>query len=739
MRLVIVSNRLPVTISESGGTITFKESVGGLATGIKSYVDSLQKAMSEKVEYIWIGWPGPMDNLEHLVKTSEITKTLVDSYNCYPVYIEEELIDKFYYGFCNKTIWPLFHYFAEYTIYNDDYWDAYKYTNNMFYKAVMSILRPDDIVWVHDYQLLLLPGMLRKSINNAIGFFLHIPFPDYEIFRLLPKKWAQEILMGILGADCVGFHTYSYTQYFLRCALYILGYSNDMNKIIMEDHIVKVDAFPMGIDFHKFNNAIKLPEVRKARESYMKKLPDVKIILSVDRLDYTKGILNRLYAFEKFLQRYTEWHEKVVLLLLVVPSRTEVEHYNEIKRQIDRMVGKINGEYGTVKWTPVIYLYRSEPFYRLVALYTISDIALITPLRDGMNLIAKEYIASRFDKTGVLILSEMAGAASELGETITVNPNDINDIVYAIKEALIMTEDEQIKRNIIMQKRLERYNVVKWATNFIKEMLLVNAEQKKFNSLLLNSEKEKEIVDAFKNAKKKVLFLDYDGTLVPFEKQPELAKPDEDILNQLKLLSNMNNTDVVIISGRDKDTLEKWFGTLNLILIAEHGIWIKEKGFNWKLNITPADDWKPTINQILEIYVDRLPQSFIEEKEYSLVWHYRKSDPEMSSLLAKELTDYLISFAANMNLQIMQGNKVIEIKNSGMDKGTAALSIISKNDYDFILAIGDDWTDEYLFKALTEEAYTIRVGMIQSYARFNIRDYQSVRKFLSKFKEQSYE
>ncbi len=734
MRLVIISNRLPVTVSEKNGRLIIKESVGGLATGLKSYIDFIKDSTSKNIEYIWIGWPGTFD-FQNEKKAEELTEKLMRELHCYPVYIDEHIIDKFYFGFCNKTIWPLFHYFTEYTIYDDEYWKAYKKVNEIFYTTSKEIIKDDDIVWVHDYHLMLLPGMLNKSLHNPIGFFLHIPFPDYEIFRLLPRKWAIEILYGLLGANVIGFHTYSYTQYFLRCVLYLLGISNDMNKIILENNVARVDTFPMGIDFKKFNSAIRLKEVKKAIKYYSKKLSDVKVILSVDRLDYTKGILNRLFAFEKFLTNYPQLHNKVVLLLIVVPSRTGVANYDKIKRDIDQMVGKINGEFGNVSWTPIVYQYRFEPFNRLAALYIISDIAMITPLRDGMNLIAKEYVASHEDKTGVLILSEMAGASSELGEAIIVNPNDINDMVNALVEALEISKEEQNQRNTIMQRRLERYNIIKWADSFLQEVKAVKEDQLKLNARLLNKVIEDKILNDMKVAKNRIICLDYDGTLVPFEKRPDLAKPDKDLLNLLELLSkNIMNT-LTIVSGRDKNTLDHWFGFLGIILIAEHGVWIKRKDKNWEINIMPTNEWKEEVQKILEIYTDRLPGSFIEEKEYSLVWHYRRSDPEMSSILVKELTDYLLSFTSNMNLLVMQGNKVIEIKNAGIDKGSAVLKLISNINYDFILAIGDDWTDEYLFKVLPESAYTLRVGMIQSYAHYNILNYSEVRKLLATLAE----
>ncbi|HLA47635.1 MAG TPA: trehalose-phosphatase, partial [Nitrospinota bacterium] len=407
-----------------------------------------------------------------------------------------------------------------------------------------------------------------------------------------------------------------------------------------------------------------------------------------------------------------------------------VESYQQMKNKLDELVGKINGRFGSVDWTPILYQYRFLPFYPLVALYSISDVALITPLRDGMNLIAKEYIASRIGKTGVLILSEMAGASKELGEAIIINPNNREEISEALKMALEMPQEEQVKRNLIMQDRLERYNVVRWADDFINSLLSVKEKQKSFNARLLPYYMRERLINDFKKAERRLILLDYDGTLVPFAKHPQIAKPTEDLLKILKHLSEGSGTEVVLISGRDKNTLQDWFGMLNIKLVAEHGIWIKEKNANWFLIKPLKNDWKPQIIPILKTYVDRLPGSFVEEKDFSIAWHYRVADPELGFMRAKELMDDLINFTANIDVQILQGSKVIEIKGGGVNKGTAAMYFISKESFDFILAIGDDMTDEDLFRALPQTAYSIKVEIAPSYARFNLRNYAEVWKLI---------
>ncbi|CAG0950594.1 MAG: Bifunctional trehalose-6-phosphate synthase/phosphatase [Candidatus Methanoperedens nitroreducens] len=734
MRMLIVSNRLPFTVIEKEGMFEFKESVGGMVSGLSAYIDSMKTSSFIELKYIWIGWPGI--TIEDIKQKEQLKLKALSDFHAYPIFLSEEIMDKFYHGFCNKTIWPLFHYFPFYTVYDEDSWKCYKHVNEMFCEAIMEIIKPDDIVWVHDYHLMLLPGLLKKrSPENPVGFFLHIPFPSFEIFRMLPKKWQKELLEGIVGADLAGFHTHEYTQYFLRCVLRILGHEHNMGKIITKNKIVRADTYPMGIDFPKFNNHTNNMQVQKEEDKFDRTLANYRIILSIDRLDYTKGIINRLRSYEIFLERYKQWHKKLILLLIVVPSRIGVEHYQQNKKEIDELVGRINGKFGSIDWTPISYQYKFLPFGSLIALYKRSDIALITPLRDGMNLVSKEYIAARTDKTGVLILSEMAGASKELGEAIIINPNNTEEIIEALKEALEMPREEQIRKNHIMQERLKCYDVVKWAHDFLNDLISVGEEQKRFDAKLLNRKVKEEMKVDFNKARRRLILLDYDGTLVPFAPSPEMAVPNQDILNILiSYLKDMRN-EIVLLSGRDKDTLGRWFELPNINIVAEHGILIKEKNCDWSIAKQLNDQWKTRILPLLRLYVDRVPGSFIEEKGFSIAWHYRKADPEQSSQQAKDLMDTLVNLTANIDVQIMQGNKVVEIRNTGFNKGTAGMHWISKNEYDFILAIGDDFTDEDLFRILPDTAYSIRVGITQSYARFNLHNYVEVIELLRQMVE----
>ncbi|HYP40796.1 MAG TPA: bifunctional alpha,alpha-trehalose-phosphate synthase (UDP-forming)/trehalose-phosphatase [Chloroflexia bacterium] len=727
-RLLIVANRSPFTVVEEDGELQFKVSSGGLVSGLSAYLDKLSAQMGTKADYLWVGWPGSKVSDKNRDKLKEVAAS---KFNSHPVFLSEEEMEKFYHGFCNKTVWPLFHYFPVYTTYGNEYWEVYKKVNQVFCDAVMEVIQPGDVVWVHDYHLMLLPRMLRERMPDAkIGFFLHIPFPSFEIYRLLPKKWCMGILEGLLGADLVGFHTFDYTQYFLRSVGRVLGHEHNLGQIFVGDRIVKADTFPMGIDFDKFNHALTTPEVEAERAELKTTLADEKVVLSIDRLDYSKGIPNRLEGFELFLKRNPQWHKKVVLALVVIPSRIGVEHYQAFKDRIEKLVGSINGKFGTLDWTPIRYQYRTVPFASLVALYSTGDIALVTPLRDGMNLIAKEYVASRADNTGVLILSEMAGAAKELGEALIINPNSREEIADAIEEALALPKVEQARRNFVMQKRLRRYDVVSWAKDFISQLDATQEAQARYKARLLSRSAQEQLERQYREAERRLIFLDYDGTLMPFANDPSTVIPTTRVRDILVALSEDPRNEVVLVSGRDRDTLQEWFGGLRMGLVAEHGVWLKPRYEQWRMIRHLTNEWKARLRPVLEMYVDRLPGSFIEEKDFSLVWHYRAADPELAPVRAMELSHYLASITRSKDVQVLQGHKVIEVKNSGVNKGTAALHWMSHGEYSFILTIGDDWTDEHLFESLPAGAYSIRVGMTQSAARFNLRDTAQVLQFL---------
>lgn len=723
-RLLVVANRLPFSISKNkDGGFTFRASPGGLAVGLSSLPDSYER--------IWIGWPGITNEKLSSEDKNQIKENLIKE-NCLPVFLSRKQFDEYYLGFCNKTIWPLFHYFATRTIWENRYWQVYKQVNQLFCKEVMKIAKPGDCIWVHDYQLMLLPHLLREKIADLeIGFFLHIPWPSFEMFRLLP--WREELLNGLLGADLIGFHTYDYVRHFLSSVCRIIGIEHTLGKLHIHNRIVRVDAFPMGIDYDKYAQAASNPEIRNEMNKMVTTTGKRKIIISIDRLDYTKGIIERLEAFDLFLSQNPQYKGKVTLIMVAVPSRTGVEDYQLLRERLEHLVGRVNGEHGSIGYMPVWYLYRFLPFEQITALYNIADVALITPLRDGMNLIAKEFVASKTEGDGVLILGEMTGAASELGEALVVNANNKSAIVHAIKEALEMPLPEQIERNRSMQLRLKRYNISRWSNDFIEAIENVKKVQKEFTVNKLSDASSQEMIERYSNSQKRLFLLDYDGTLVGFRDKPGKADPDEKIKNILNRLTRDEKNTVIVISGRDKKTLEKWLGNLNVRLIAEHGAWIEQSDGNWE-HIEPmmTSEWKNVIKPILELYSDRTPGSFIEEKDFSLVWHYRRSEPELAYIRTQEVRDAILDLTANLDVGVFEGSKILEIRQLGINKGRAAERWLESEKWDFIVAAGDDYTDEEMFAVTPKSAYSIKVGIGISKARFNVDTVSDLRMLLWK-------
>lgn len=397
------------------------------------------------------------------------------------------------------------------------------------------------------------------------------------------------------------------------------------------------------------------------------------------------------------------------------------------------MVGRINGKFATVSWTPVWYFYRSMPFENLIDLYTSSDVALITPIRDGMNLVAKEYIATRTNQDGVLILSEMAGASNEMNEALLINPNNFEQIADTIKEALEMPLEDQQNRIAILQNRLKRYSVEKWAEEFLDALEGTKSNDEQAQSTKLTPQLKQDIAKAFKTANKKLLLLDFDGTLVGFKNNPKDAKPDAELFKTLDALHAKDGVDLVIISGRDRETFEDWFANKPYTLVTDHGVWLKQNGKDWEMLEHLKNDWMSSILPILETFVDRTPGTFIEKKRYSLAWHFRKTDPELGQKRAIELSTVLTSLISNNDLSVLKGNKVTEIKSSNVNKGRAASRLLTKEKYDFMFAIGDDWTDEYMFEELPETAYTVKVGIKKTNAKYHVKDTSEVRELLNTF------
>ncbi len=716
-QLIIVANRLPVKVIKKDGELTFVPSDGGLATAMSS--------IPAQRENLWIGWPG--------ISSEDLTaddkkKIIVElrKFRCFPVFLTNKQVKSYYLGYANATIWPLFHYFAQYVDYNGQYWSGYKQVNKLFANEIAKQATPKTSFWIHDYHFLLLPQLLRQKLPGcSIGFFLHTPFPSSEIFRLLPN--GTDIIKGMLGADLIGFQTHDYARHFLSSVTRTLGYSDELGIITLNDRHVATNSFPIGIDYEKFNKAGRALATKKELRQLQKQYRGQRIILSVDRVDYSKGILKRLEAFDSFLAQNPDWWQKTTLLMIGVPSRSEIDVYKNLNDKINIIVSRINKKYATADWSPVIYRYQSVSFAHLIALYRLADIALVTPLRDGMNLVAKEYVAVKQRSKGVLILSEMAGAANEMPEAILVNPIDTQAIAAAIASALIMPRLEQRRRLRAIQKRLSKFTAQRWSNNFLQQLQKHRTHHTELTGRILQPADRKRLIHAYKTAKNRLILLDYDGTLANFTSQPNSPslKPTPQLLSILTKLQSPPGNEVVIVSGRSKRNLEQWFKGIPISLVAEHGAWIKEKR-TWTQPMPLQQDWQTAILRILNTYHERTPGSIVEQKDYALVWHYRNVPPELAFARNDELRQDIGQAIQDQNVGIFDGNKVIEIKPLNINKGVIAKQKSEARQWDFILAIGDDDSDEALFATLPKTAFTLKVGLKLSAARFHIQSVETV-------------
>ena len=670
---------------------------------------------------IWIGWSGDTSP-----SADEDRKAILNEWAAkhrhFAVDLDEETAQGFYEGIANEALWPLFHHFPSLVRFDSEHWRSYVKANEIFRDEILKHVRADDLVWIHDYHFLLLPGMLREVRPDiSIGFFLHVPFPSSSVFRIIPKR--EELLQGMIGADYVAFHTHRYLQHFRTSTLRLLGLTSQMDHVEVGKRIVRLDALPIGIAPNQFTDLLtKGAGTRKQLAELRQRFGYCKILLGVDRLDYTKGIPERLRAYRKFLQDHPEWRGKVVLIQVAVPSRERVPRYTRLRREVDELIGEINGDWSTPNWSPITYVRRNLPQAELAALYASADVALVTPLRDGLNLVAKEYVACKSTGDGVLVLSEFAGAAAEMGEALLVNPYDEEGLSATIVRALSLGETEKRERMMALYRRVHKNTVFAWGDRFIENLtsaVLTRSEQPHNEPVPLE---KGQLVAAFNQAQSRLIMLDYDGTLAPFAALPQSAVPSPDLIKLLERVVQDERSTVALISGRSRADLQRWFaGIPNLWIAAEHGatLWSPISRRWEQPHHDTSDEWKKSVYPILEHFVARTPGSFIEEKEYSLVWHYRMADPEFGEWLANDLVANLDHMLAESPVKAVKGQKTVEVKSLWANKGQVySRLLLSDTVPDFIMAAGDDVTDEDLFARLPESAWTIKVGRNESRAKY---------------------
>ncbi|HEX5241208.1 MAG TPA: bifunctional alpha,alpha-trehalose-phosphate synthase (UDP-forming)/trehalose-phosphatase, partial [Candidatus Limnocylindrales bacterium] len=625
-RVILVSHRLPISARVERGELVVANAAGGVATGLLG--------IHERGNGLWVGWPGETWRLGPGPRAA-LSAELRDR-RAIPVELEAGLARRFYEDFSSAVLWPLLHYQLERLPLDPKGWDAYREANERFAEAIVSVHRPGDVVWVHDYQLLLVPGLLRQRLPDAtIGFFLHVPFPSSELFRVL--RWRRDLLEGMLGADLVGFHTEAYANHFRRSAAQILGCEVRNQRIAFQGRRVRAGAFPMGIDADAYEALAEDPAVLE--EARQLRRDGVELVVAVDRLDYTKGIPRRLLAFERCLERHPALRSRIRLVQVAVPTREAVPENRDYGSQVDELVGRINGRFGSVDRQPIHYVSRTLPREQLVALHRAASVALVTPVRDGMNLVAKEFVASRSDEDGVLVLSEFAGAAAELVGALIVNPYDLDGVADAIAAAIEMPREERRRRMASLRARVLRHDVTAWARDILAAL---DAEGRRRLGGATTvpptletppTSKPSAVAAAAPAEGPLACILDYDGTLVPFQDRPSDARPDVEILRVLTTLASLPEVSVDVVTGRRRSEVEEWLGHLPIGLHAEHGLWSRPSEHAnapasdaWIRRLATRPAWMDEVRGRLEQRARDVPGSSVEEKEASLVWHYRTVD-----------------------------------------------------------------------------------------------------------------
>jgi len=728
-RIIVVSNRLPLTLRKTDEGWSTERSSGGLA--------SAMNPLLRKSGGGWIGWAGDSGDKD-LEGRQAVLQDWAQKEHCFEVELPADVATGFYEGYSNQTLWPVFHNFPSQLKFDAKGWEAYVEANRIFCRAVVERYKPGDLVWVHDYHLMLLPRMLRDELPDAaIGFFLHIPFPSSEIFPVLPRR--EELLEGLLGADLVAFQTHGHLQQFRSALLRVLGVESKIAEVSVGGRPVRLEAMPIGISAEEYATLLSSDEATaKHYAEWVARYSGRRVLLAVDRLDYTKGVPERLRAYARLLRSSSEFTEKLILIQIAVPTREGIDTYQALRTEVNQLVGEINGKLGTPNWTPVVYINRSIERAELVALYKLADVCWVGSLRDGMNLVAKEYVACKADGDGVLVLSEFAGAAAEMGEALLINPYDEDRTASTVERALTLEEEERRQRMRTLHDRILRNNVFRWGERFMASLQEVVSARGRYSDTQPQRLRATEVRDAYKRASRRLLILDYDGTLVPFTKQPWQAAPPPAVLHLLTALAAERRNCLALTSGRTTENLDRWFGSVRgMWLVAEHGAELKPPlQSSWEpLRSQVPSDWK-SVMPIFEHFVDRTPGSFVEEKKYALVWHYRMAEPEFGAWLANELVSMLEAMLAETELRAFRGQKTVEVKPVWANKGEAFERVLTAcSPPDFLFAAGDDRTDEDLFEHMQSEAWTVHVGPGTTRAAFVVSGVESLRKVLEMFAE----
>ena len=703
-RLIIAANRLPISaIRKPDGKWGLNQSAGGLVSALSG--------VGNNYEMLWVGWPGVF--VEEGPERDALTQLLLRR-GCLPIYLSRSEVDLYYNGYCNNILWPLFHYVPlsfesklSETKNMGLQWEAYQEANELFARVILNAYQPGDAVWCHDYHLMLLPSRLKDEYPSMkVGWFLHTPFPSSEIYRMLPVR--EELLLSVLAADLIGFHTYDYARHFVSACSRILGFEGTPEGVEDNGDFTRVAAFPIGIDPGRFTQALETERVQAHIHELRQRFQGRKVMLGVDRLDMIKGIPQKLLGFEKFLSEHPEWRDRVLLVQIAVPTRTDVPEYQRLTSQVHEIVGRINGRFGTLGSVPIQHLDCSLAFTELCALYAVTDVCLVTSLRDGMNLVSYEFVACQSKNAGVLVLSEFAGAAQSLGAgALLVNPWNVNDMAAALEDALTMPEAERRERQRQNFTHITMHTAQAWADTFVSELNDTHVEAELRRKRIPPQLFPSRVVEPFTQARHRLIILGYNATLTLLtDNTKKQSRSGVLPMKPIKTTSRMHpvsqeclqrlcddpTTTLCIFSGSERNRLSQAFAHLpKLWIAAENGCFIRPplEGKHSALStggpgkwITMVEtsnfDWIESVQLVFDYFCERTPRSYVETRETSLVWSYKYADPDFGRQQARDLLQHLWTGPiSNAAVDVIQGAKSVEVRPIGVSKGAAIERIVS--------------------------------------------------------------
>jgi trehalose 6-phosphate synthase/phosphatase len=719
--LIVVSNREPYIHKKIGTSIKSTKPAGGLTSAIDDVL--------KRIGGTWVAWGSGDRDKEVVDKKDRVSvPPKKPAYTLKRVWLSDDEIENYYHGFSNHVLWPLCHMALDKVYFRKRYWNDYINANSKFARAITEEAKIDSVVWIHDYHLCLVPEMLRKKRPDlTIAHFWHIPWPGYDIFRICPH--SKEVLEGMLNNDIIGFQIPLFVNIFMGCVKRILPDAEidfENSAVIYNGHMTKLNAFPISVDYNKFHSLASLEKtsskVEKFEERY--KLSDKFIGIGVDRLEYTKGLTKRFQAIDLFLDEHPEAQGKFTFLQIAVPTRMQ-EPYISYKAKVEGLVKKINKKYSTDDWTPIIYRDTKAEHEDLVAYYRMADLAIISSIYDGMNLVAKEYVASKIHKDGVLLLSEFAGAAEELEGAILVNPFDIEEFAESINTALAMPYKEKVSRMSTLQAQVQEKDIFKWIAEILVDITMIHLRKNRKCLYLFDHLDDIPRENIF-------LFLDYDGTLTPIVDTPDKAlmtKPMRSLIRELR-----DKLPVAIISGRSLKDVMNMVKIKEMIYAGNHGA---EVWYGNRLVIGHSGS-KEKLNDIiskLQKSLASIKGVIVEDKGITASIHFRNVSPEDQSRLFNIF--WSITNKHKRYFRVTSGRKVLEIRPVGIwNKGDAVNMIWKKFDKSRLpIYIGDDVTDEDAFKVLKGEGISIAIGKSLD-ADYYLKNQKELRKFLTWIKKE---